>query len=322
MMTTKTYYVIIWALCCPSLAFGTVTISFDPQKAPLTDSVDIICTLTGSISTTVNWNFATTTSLCGSGVCIPDPSPHTYSMSGNVYTLTLPSATIGNCISYTCADGSNNADTTSQNLLLAYFDTTDIVPTEPGAYTDGSISVTTGCVLSSSDLTITWYKIENGVQVDFTADRPNPVNLPARSTCTRTCHSEFDEKVTNGFTHTEYTGSNYVEVEYKVTVKHSSYPGAAYQYTWTSSKYRLEGGTTVPTTTSSTTSPPTLYTTTKSPDIPVVIIVPSIVGGAIVILIISIIVCKQLRKTTNKKKKYRAENEEMPQVDINVTMQQ
>ncbi|XP_053389749.1 uncharacterized protein LOC128552726, partial [Mercenaria mercenaria] len=148
------------------------------------------------------------------------------------------------------------------------FDKNDITTTEPGANTDGSISVTTGCVLSATDLTVTWYKIENSLETDYTSDRPSPVYSTARSTCTRNCHTEEDKKVTSGFTHTEYTGSDYVEVEYKVTISHSSYSGSMDQFTWTSAKYRLKASstfTTPSTSASSTTSTvPTSTSTTPT----------------------------------------------------------
>jgi hypothetical protein len=62
------------------------------------------------------------------------------------------------------------------------------------------------------------------------------------SNCSRTCNTETDRKVESGFTHTEYTGSDYVEVVYKVTVTHNLYIDEV--FTWTSSKYRLKAGTT------------------------------------------------------------------------------
>ncbi|XP_060603842.1 uncharacterized protein LOC132756725 [Ruditapes philippinarum] len=243
--------------------------------------------------------------------CFPPSLQYTSSVSSDEFYIGVSPYSYKNCATYSCRDKSTGEEV-SATTSIADFGQSSITAQEPGANTNGQILVNTGCVFPTSDITVTWYKIENGTEEDFTSSRPSPIQLSDRSDCTRTCNSETDRKVASGFTHTEYTGSDYVEVVYKVTVTHNLYIEEV--FTWTSSKYRLKAGTTVPPT-ASTTSKPTHSTT---------IIVLSVVGGAIVILIICIIVCILLRKKSNREKKYSAdpENEKMPQVDINVTKQQ
>ncbi|XP_053389725.1 uncharacterized protein LOC128552703, partial [Mercenaria mercenaria] len=113
------YYVVIWIACVPGIVIGTVSITFEPSKAPETDEVDISCKDTGSGPYSITWNFGGTVISCGSGICAPDPSPHTYSLNGNVFNLTLSSVTTTNCISYSCTNANDVTDTTSSDLYVA-----------------------------------------------------------------------------------------------------------------------------------------------------------------------------------------------------------
>ncbi|XP_060603844.1 uncharacterized protein LOC132756727 [Ruditapes philippinarum] len=170
--------------------------------------------------------------------CFPPSLKYRSSVSSDEFYLEVSPYSYTDCATYSCKDVST-AEEVYVTTSIADFDQRSITTEEPGANTDGQIMVNTGCVFPTSNITITWYKIENGTEEDFTA---SPIQSSERSNCSRTCNAETDKKVESGFTHTEYTGSDYVEVVYKVTVTHNLYIEEV--FAWTSSKYRLKAGTT------------------------------------------------------------------------------
>lgn len=261
---------------------------------------NISCTCTNTTKNGIEWrrNSQIVTRCSGTkDNCFPPSLKHKSSVSSDEFYLEVSPYSYKDCATYSCKDIST-AEEVFATTSIADFDKRSITTEEPGANTDGQIMVNTGCVFPTSNITVTWYKIENGTEEDFTA-----IQSSERSNCSRTCNTETDKKVESGFTHTEYTGSDYVEVVYKVTVTHNLYIDEV--FTWTSSKYRLKAGTTTPPTSTTTSPPPPPASSTTPPSTTtksVIIIVASVVGG-VAIVVLSIIACIKLRKNTNTKKK-------------------